>query len=46
MYGNIAFEVLVIVVTPKGELQPEKCSSGATREGPWASSRKHLPKQK
>ena len=26
--------VLVSNVTPKGQLQPEKCSSGATREGP------------
>jgi len=33
-------------VTPKGALRLAKCHASATREGPRASSREHLPKQK
>ena len=32
-----------LFVTPKGELQPEMCKTGATHESSWASSRRHLP---
>ena len=34
------------IVTPKGVLRLAKCHASATREGLWASSREHLPRQK
>ena len=37
---------LNVIVTPKGVLLPALCHASATREGPWASSRGHLPREK
>ena len=34
------------LVTPKGVLPPALCHASATREGLWASSRGHLPREK